>query len=187
MTSNSEVVEPIGLGAAYATDVSSVLVVEDDETIGSVLASSLSGQGMTCLASDRPGRAESGGADQFRPGAFRSWIAGSGRHPVCRRLRAARPFTVLVMLTARTKRWTSSSGLESRRGRLPDQTGRSGTLARVRAHLRARAPDPGHPTHLGGDLMIDPASRRCPSRAMNWHCGPRSSTVLPGSRHPGWR
>ena len=163
MTFNSEVVEPTCLGAAYATDVSSVLVVEDDETIGSVLASSLSGQGHDVVW-HRTGQGALKAAEQtnFALVLLDLGLPDLDGIQVCRRLRAARPFTVLVMLTARTEEMDVVLGLEAGADDYLTKPVRLGELlARVRAHLRRAGPaDPDTQPTSVGDLMIDPASRR---------------------------
>ena len=163
MVPDSGVVQPSGAGAAYATDVSAVLVVEDDETIGSVLSSSLSAQGHDVVW-HRTGQGALREAERtnFALVLLDLGLPDLDGIQVCRRLRAARPFTVLVMLTARTEEIDVVLGLEAGADDYLTKPVRLGELlARVRAHLRRAGPaDPDtQPTSIG-DLVIDPASRR---------------------------
>jgi DNA-binding response OmpR family regulator len=163
MTTDGGLREQADAVSTYATEVSRVLVVEDDETIGSVLASSLAGQGHEVVW-ERTGR---GALSEAEGTGFALVLLDLGLPDldgiqVCRRLRAAQPFTVLVMLTARTEEMDVVLGLEAGADDYLTKPVRLGELlARVRAHLRRVGPaDPDILPASVGDLMIDSAARR---------------------------
>jgi DNA-binding response OmpR family regulator len=111
MTADGGLREQADAVSTYATDVSRVLVVEDDETIGSVLASSLAGQGHEVVW-ERTGR---GALSETEGSGFALVLLDLGLPDldgiqVCRRLRAAQPFTVLVMLTSLTPQSSLGDG-----------------------------------------------------------------------------
>ncbi|WP_028937973.1 response regulator transcription factor [Pseudonocardia spinosispora] len=143
--------------------MSRVMVVEDDETIGSVLKSSLSGQGHDVVWQ----RTGQGAIDEAARSNFALVLLDLGLPDVdgiqvCRRIRATQPQTVLVMLTARTEEMDVVVGLEAGADDYLTKPVRLGELlARVRAHLRRSGPsDPqAQPTSIG-DLMLDQSSRR---------------------------
>jgi DNA-binding response OmpR family regulator len=149
--------------STYAAEVARVLVVEDDETIGSVLGSSLASQGHQVVW-ERTGHGALSEADRtsFALVLLDLGLPDLDGIQVCRRLRAAQPFTVLVMLTARTEEMDVVLGLEAGADDYLTKPVRLGELlARVRAHLRrAGPPDPDTAPAAVGDLVIDPAARR---------------------------
>jgi DNA-binding response OmpR family regulator len=147
----------------YPADVAQVLVVEDDETIGSVLVSSLESQGHDVVW-ERTGH---GALTQAVRNEYALVLLDLGLPDldgiqVCRCLRLMQPFTVLVMLTARTEEMDVVLGLEAGADDYLTKPVRLGELlARVRAHLRRAHPaDPGTGPASVGDLVIDPVSRR---------------------------
>jgi DNA-binding response OmpR family regulator len=81
---------------------------------------------------------------------------------VCRLLRAEHPDVVIVMLTARGDDMDVIAGLESGADDYVTKPfGMIVLLARVAAHLRRVPPHDDAPVFVDGDLVIDPASRRC--------------------------
>jgi DNA-binding response OmpR family regulator len=116
--------------------VARILVVEDDETIGRVLSSSLD-----------LGLPDMDGVD------------------LCRRLRVAQPGCVLVVLTAREEEIDVVLGLEAGADDYLTKPFRlAELLARVQAHLR-RGPVAGGRSAIGavftvGSLQVDGAARR---------------------------
>ena len=148
---------------AYACEMSRILVVEDDETIGSVLQSSLAGQGHEVNWA----RTGHGALAEVNRAAFALVLLDLGLPDVdgikvCRGIRAAQPFTVLVMVTARTEEMDVVVGLEAGADDYLTKPVRLGELlARVRAHLRRTGPpEPGTAPQSLGDLVIDTAGRR---------------------------
>ncbi|HVL83137.1 MAG TPA: response regulator transcription factor [Pseudonocardia sp.] len=139
-----------------------LLVVEDDETIGGVLESSLRAHGHDVewvrTAAAALGAADAGDLDLVLLDLGLPDLDGV---EVCRRLRAARPGVVVVMLTARTDEMDVVVGLEAGADDyLTKPVGLAELHARVRAHLRRGAPPP-HPAVLTlGDLVVDTAGRR---------------------------
>lgn len=142
-----------------------LLVVEDDETIGGVLDSSLRAHGHQVVWR-RTGR---GALREASMTSFDLVLLDLGLPDVdgievCRQLRANQPSTVLVMLTARTEEMDVVVGLESGADDYLTKPVRLGELlARVRAHLRRVAPAAecrAQPTLPVGDLVVDTAGRR---------------------------
>src|SRR6476661_1633244 len=144
--------------------MSRLLVVEDDETIGSVLESSLRAHGHQ-VGWQRTGR------DALRADAGTDFdlvlldlgLPDLDGVEVCRQLRASNPTAVLVILTARTDEMDVVVGLEAGADDYLTKPVRlAELLARIRAHLRR-----GAATTTGeesaapiGDLLVDPAARR---------------------------
>ena len=141
-----------------------MLVVEDDETIGSVLDSSLRAHGHHVVW-QRAGRSALRAASEteFDLVLLDLGLPDLDGVEVCRQLRASNPTTVLVILTARTEEMDVVVGLEAGADDYLTKPVRlAELLARVRAHLRRVAPaTPGaQPMLAVGDLLVDTASRR---------------------------
>jgi DNA-binding response OmpR family regulator len=142
---------------------SRLLLVEDDETIGDVLASSLRSHahevmwertGATALA-----RAASNAVDLVLLDLGLPDIDGV---EVCRRLRRLQPGCVLIMLTARSAEMDVVVGLEAGADDYLVKPIRLAELhARVRAHLRRNA-GVAVAASVGalGDLVVDVPRRR---------------------------
>jgi DNA-binding response OmpR family regulator len=144
--------------------VSRLLVVEDDETIGSVLESSLRAHGHQ-VGWQRSGRGALHAASEtdFDLVLLDLGLPDLDGVEVCRQLRASNPTAVLVILTARTDEMDVVVGLEAGADDYLTKPVRlAELLARVRAHLRRVAPiNPGaHPMLTVGDLVVDTGSRR---------------------------
>lgn len=144
--------------------MSQLLVVEDDETIGGVLDSSLRAHGHRVVW-QRTGRGalrEAAGAN-FDLVLLDLGLPDLDGVEVCRQLRASQPSTVLVMLTARTEEMDVVVGLESGADDYLTKPVRlAELLARVRAHLRRVTPVPprAQPALVIGELQVDTAGRR---------------------------
>src|SRR5882762_790151 len=140
-----------------------LLLVEDDQTIGQVLESSLRMHGYEACWT-RTGRDALAAAAraEFDLILLDLGLPDLDGVEVCRRLRAAQAQTVLVMLTARRDEMDVVVGLEAGADDYLTKPVRLGELlARVRAHLR-RGPV-GQPTQAVitvGDLRVDTAARR---------------------------
>ena len=144
--------------------MSKLLVVEDDETIGSVLESSLRAHGHQ-VRWQRSGRGalQAAAETDFDLVLLDLGLPDLDGVEVCRQLRASNPTAVLVILTARTDEMDVVVGLEAGADDYLTKPVRlAELLARVRAHLRRVAPvSPGaHPTLMVGDLVVDTSSRR---------------------------
>ncbi|MGH3916046.1 MAG: response regulator transcription factor [Pseudonocardiaceae bacterium] len=141
--------------------MSRLLVVEDDETIGGVLDSSLRVHGHQVVWR-RTGR---GALHEAAMAGFDLILLDLGLPDldgveVCRQLRAGQPSTVVVMLTARTEEMDVVVGLESGADDYLTKPVRlAELLARVRAHLRRVSPV-GPRAQPIGDLLVDTAGRR---------------------------
>jgi DNA-binding response OmpR family regulator len=140
-----------------------LLLIEDDSTIGDVLAESLRAHGHEVWW-ERTGR---DGLQRAAGTGFDLVLLDLGLPDldgveVCRRLRAEQPGTVVVMLTARTTEMDVVVGLEAGADDYLIKPVRLTELhARVRAHLRRSATTPAaSPVHALGDLVLDAAGRR---------------------------
>ena len=139
-----------------------LLVVEDDETIGSALHSSLRAHGYR-VQWERSGHDALRTADR---GAFALVLLDLGLPDldgveVCRRIRASQPSTVLIMLTARTDEMDVVVGLEAGADDYLTKPVRlTELLARIRAHLRRGRPVAAQSTLVVGDLTVSMAERR---------------------------
>ncbi|QYN34481.1 response regulator transcription factor [Pseudonocardia sp. DSM 110487] len=143
--------------------MASILVVEDDSTIGDVLASSLRSQGYDVVW-ERTGEA----ALEHVAGAAVDLVLLDLGLPdvdgveVCRQLRKVRPGCVLVMLTARSSEMDVVVGLEAGADDYLVKPVRLFELrARVRAHLRrSEVAAVGEAVRQVGDLVVDTSRRR---------------------------
>jgi DNA-binding response OmpR family regulator len=148
---------------AYPAVMARLLVVEDDETIGSVVSATLSEQGHEAVWA-RTGRDALCAAkgNGFALVLLDLGLPDIDGIQVCRRIRVDQPLTVLVILTARTEEMDVVVGLDAGADDYLTKPVRLGELlARVRAHLRRAEPadPPGQPFQLG-DLVVDAAARR---------------------------
>ena len=140
-----------------------LLVVEDDETIGTALTTGLRAHGHA-VAWHRTAR---GALDAAAGRGFDLVLLDLGLPDldgveVARRIRAQQPGTVIVMLTARSEEMDVVVGLEAGADDYIPKPFRFGELlARVRAHLRRSAVVPASSATLTiGPLTVDVAARR---------------------------
>ncbi|MBW0093232.1 response regulator transcription factor [Pseudonocardia sp. KRD-184] len=140
-----------------------LLVVEDDETIGSVLDSSLRAHGheVSWTRTGRGALAEAAGHDPDLV-LLDLGLPDLDGVEVCRRLRVQLPGAVLVVLTARTDEMDVVVGLEAGADDYLTKPLRLDELrARVRAHLRRGGPaSSSRGTVELGALFLDLAGRR---------------------------
>jgi DNA-binding response OmpR family regulator len=143
--------------------VAELLVVEDDETIGAALTTGLRAHGHA-VSWHRTAR---GAMSAVNGRGFDLVLLDLGLPDLdgvelCRRIRAAQPGTVIVMLTARAEEMDVVVGLEAGADDYLTKPFRFGELlARVRAHLRRSATLPPADAVLTiGALVVDVAARR---------------------------
>lgn len=140
-----------------------LLVVEDDDAIGGVLESTLRLQGYE-VSWQRDGRTAlaAAAAADIDFVLLDLGLPDLDGVEVCRRLRAALPGAVLVILTARQEEMDVVVGLEAGADDYLTKPIRLGELlARVRAHLRrGAAPPDSRPAIAIGHLQVDTAGRR---------------------------
>src|ERR1700716_2400852 len=141
-----------------------LLLVEDDETIGQALSTSLTAHGHSVSWAPTG----NGALRESRLGSFDLILLDLGLPDldgvaVCRELRTTQADTVIVMLTARQEEMDVIVGLEAGADDyLTKPFGLAEVLARIRAHLRRGAPSgAAGPEIRIGDLVVDPGARRC--------------------------
>ena len=139
-----------------------LLVVEDDAAIGSVLESTLRLHGyQVCWRRDGRTALQAAAAGDFDLVLLDLGLPDLDGVEVCRRLRAALPASVLVILTARQEEMDVVVGLDAGADDYLTKPIRLGELlARVRAHLRRGAPAGARPPVTIGGLTVDIAGRR---------------------------
>jgi len=144
-----------------------VLVVEDDETIGRALTSSLGVHGHTARwVVTGAGALAAAEAQPFDLALLDLGLPDMDGVDVCRRLRAAQPGCVLVVLTARDEEIDVVLGLEAGADDYLTKPFRlAELLARVQAHLRrgpasAAAEPAGTDVVRVGALRVDTVARR---------------------------
>src|ERR1700737_502616 len=144
------------------SSVANLLVVEDDETIGKLLADGLQAHGhqVTWVRAGRSAlRAAS--AQDFELVLLDLGLADIDGVEVCRQLRTTLPAAVVVILTARDAEIDVVVGLDAGADDYLSKPFRyAELLARVRAHLR-RGPTRTAPAlaYVVGELVIDGAAR----------------------------
>lgn len=140
-----------------------LLLVEDDETIGDTLQSSLRAHGNDVVW-HRTGRAalREAGTGSFDLVLLDLGLPDLDGVEVCRQLRSIQPWAVLVMLTARTGEMDVVVGLEAGADDYLTKPVRlNELLARIRAHLRRSDPAARvSPVLAVGDLVVDTVGRR---------------------------
>ncbi len=140
-----------------------LLVVEDDETIGGVLESSLRSHGHD-VAWQHTGRGavHEATAHDFDLVLLDLGLPDLDGVEVCRQVRSLQPGCVLVVLTARREEVDVVLGLEAGADDYLTKPVRLAELhARLRAHLRRGCPaGPAQAVLSVGELEVDTASRR---------------------------
>lgn len=139
------------------------MLVEDDQTIGSVLHDSLRAHGHE-VAWSRSGRAalREAAASDFDLVLLDLGLPDLDGIEVCREVRAGAPASVIVMMTARSEEIDVVVGLEAGADDyLVKPVRLAELLARIRAHLRRGAPATAvRSAPPVGDLVVDLAGRR---------------------------
>lgn len=148
--------------SGYRRSMAQLMVVEDDETIGAVLRSSLSAHGheviWACTGSAALRAAED---HQFDLVLLDLGLPDVDGVDVCRALRLRQPGAVLVVLTARDEEIDVVVGLEAGADDYLTKPFRLGELlARIHAHLRRAQPAAPLSVTAAGVLRVDEQSRR---------------------------
>jgi DNA-binding response OmpR family regulator len=154
----------MGTHAAPDSSRFRVLVVEDDDVIGHHLETGLRGNGYTAAWS----RTGAGALTEAARAPYDALLLDLGLPDmdgidVARRLRGRFPDLLIVILTARTDDIDIIAGLDAGADDyLLKPFSLTVLLARLRAHLRRRTVTaPAQQPIRLGDLVIDPAARRC--------------------------
>lgn len=144
------------------TTMAALLIVEDDQTIGALLADGLSAHGhqVTWVRSGRTALREATVGD-FELVLLDLGLPDLDGVEVCRRLRSILPTAVLVILTARDAEIDVVVGLDAGADDYLTKPFRyTELLARLRAHLRRGPTQPIQAcAHVVGALVIDPTAR----------------------------
>jgi DNA-binding response OmpR family regulator len=145
--------------------MSRLLIVEDDDRIGSMLESALTANGHQ-TEWQRTGASGLTAAERtdFDLVILDLGLPDLDGMDVCRGLRRTRPDCVLVVLTARREEMDVVAGLESGADDYLFKPFRmTELLARVRAHLRRAEPrgQTGDPVLTQGHLRLDLSRRQC--------------------------
>jgi DNA-binding response OmpR family regulator len=143
--------------------VARVMVVEDDETIGGLLRTSLGAHGHQVVwHRTAHGALREAGADEVDLVLLDLGLPDLDGVELCRQLRGKQTGAVIVMLTARDEEMDVVVGLEAGADDYLTKPIRLAELhARIRAHLRRLSPsESSAPTHTLGALRVDTAARR---------------------------
>ncbi|MEZ5233269.1 MAG: response regulator transcription factor [Acidimicrobiales bacterium] len=145
-----------------AGERASVLVVEDDRAVRDALARALELEGYTVIVAP-DGQRGLDAVARHRPDA----VILDVMMPVldglstCRRLRAARDRTPVLILTARSEVPDRVSGLDAGADDyLAKPFDLEELLARLRALMRRSQPDPASARVAAGEVVMEPAARR---------------------------
>jgi DNA-binding response OmpR family regulator len=142
----------------------SILLVEDDDSIASALARILDSQGYAVQRLGRGGNAHVVAASGVDLVILDLGLPDVDGLDVCRKLRAARPDLVILVLTARDQELDVVAGLDAGADHYLIKPFRlSELLARVRAQLRragAEEPEAERAPLEAGGVSVDQAARR---------------------------
>jgi DNA-binding response OmpR family regulator len=141
-----------------------ILIVEDDESIGSGLERVLASQGYAVRRLARGRQAPAAADEDVGLVILDLGLPDVDGIDVCRRLRAARPDLAILIVTARDHELDVVAGLDAGADDYLVKPFRlSELLARVRAHLRRTAaaePDERDEPLRAGAVVLDRAARR---------------------------
>lgn len=145
--------------------MSALLLVEDDEKIGGLLASALEANGhQLCWRRTGAAALSAAGEREFDLVLLDLGLPDADGVDLCRDIKHLQPQCVIVILTAKREEMDVIVGLESGADDYLTKPFRlTELLARIRAHLRRGVV--GEPSAMEvttvGDLEVDQASRRC--------------------------
>lgn len=158
-----------------------LLVVEDEEKIGQLLVSALIANGhRVTWCRDGAGAISAAHAGSFDLTLLDLGLPDLDGMEVCRRLKRQQPQCLVVVLTARGDEMDVIEGLESGADDYLTKPFRmTELLARVRAHLRRASEGGGvSETFTCGELVLDPAARRCLVRGLEVALRPKEFDLL---------
>jgi DNA-binding response OmpR family regulator len=158
-----------------------ILLVEDDSTIGEVLASSLRSHGHSVTWA----RTGSAALTRMAESAVDLVLLDLGLPDldgveVCRRMRALQPGCVVIMLTARSTEMDVVVGLEAGADDYLVKPIRLAEFhARIRAHLRRSGGGPAAPAvRVVGDLVVDVPRRQVTISGREVYLRPKEFDLL---------
>lgn len=141
-----------------------LLVIEDEKRIGQLLVSALVGNGYSVTwRQDGAGAMAAARTGTFDLALLDLNLPDVDGIEICRMLKRTQPHCIVVMLTARRDEMDVIEGLESGADDYLTKPFRmTELLARLRAHLRRSSAGESEPDiYVSGDLILDPAARRC--------------------------
>ncbi|MHB8333709.1 MAG: response regulator transcription factor [Acidimicrobiales bacterium] len=156
-----------------------VLLVEDEERLAQSLARGLRADGFVVdIAEDGPSGLETAIRNNFDVIVLDLMLPGMNGFSVCRELRAAKVWTPILILTAKTGEFDEVEALETGADDfLTKPFSYSVLLARLRVLLRRATRE--RPVVLeNGSLRLDPATHRCSRDAVGIDLTPREFGVL---------
>ncbi len=156
-----------------------VLLVEDETVLAETLASGLRADGCVVdLAGNGPDGLHQGRTTGYDVIVLDIMLPGLSGYEVLRQLRSAKVWTPVLMLTAKDGEYDEADALDLG---ADDYLTKPFSYVVLLAHLRAvaRRGAPERPTALiVGDLVLDPATRRCRRAATDIVLTPREFAVL---------
>lgn len=158
-----------------------LLVIEDEEKIGQLLMSALGANGYSVTwRQDGAGALAAARTGSFDLALLDLGLPDLDGIEVCRALKRHQPQCLVVVLTARREEMDVIEGLESGADDYLTKPFRmTELLARVRAHLRrASVGEFVTEAFVSGELILDPAARRCVVRDREVALRPKEFDLL---------